>query len=149
MLYPEKLQLTFPLAGSTSLTTASTWSESQLSISSSVKNNYLSMWPLVKLKLCTITKNEALNCCICNVWLHRLLLRWGTKESIFPHRIILRLYSLLPGLPTVSELKNEIASLRVEVVVIKDELNLANKKLDAVATRPTTQAGNAKFQHWQ
>ena len=115
--------------------------------SSSVSNSQSELETPLQCDGCTdsLTKNEALNCSICNVWLHCYCAGVPrNRYSDIASSYVCIPCSLASHRTVVSELKNEIASLRAEVVVLKDALNLANKKLDAVAA---TQADTHKMRN--
>ena len=112
-------------AGKKNATTTS----NSTSISASAESNT----PLV-CDGCTdsLPKNEALNCSVCNVWLHCYCA--GVPRSRFSD--IVQSYICIPcslnsQSNIVSELKSEIACLKTEVVELKAALDLASKKLDA------------------
>ena len=90
----------------------------------------------------SLLKNEALNCSVCNVWLHCYCA--GVPRSRYSD--IVQSYICIPcSLNSqnniVSELKSEIACLKTEIVEQKTALDLANKKLDA-ATNVDVKASN-------
>ena len=85
----------------------------------------------------SLTKNEALNCSVCNVWLHCYCA--GVPRSRYPD--IASSYVCIPcslnsHATVVSELKNEISCLKAEMVELKAALDLANKKLDSATASP-------------
>ena len=80
----------------------------------------------------SLTKNEALNCSVYNVWLHCYCAgvprcRYFDTASSY----VCIPCSLKSHATVVSELKNEISCLKAKVVELKAALNPANKKLDS------------------
>ena len=79
----------------------------------------------------SLTNNEALNCSVCNVWLHCYCAGvTRNRYSDIASSYVCIPCSLASHKTVVSELKNEIACLKAEVVELKAALDLANEKLD-------------------
>ena len=93
----------------------------------------------------TITKEEALNCTICKVWLHCYCA--GVPRSRFAaisSTFICIPCSLSLNNTVVTELRSEIAVLKAEMGELKTALDSANKKLATVSQAPDpTSAGEA------
>ena len=80
----------------------------------------------------SLTKNEALNCSVCNVWLHCYCAGVPRRRySDIASSYVCIPCSLNSHATVVSELKNEISCLKAEIVELKAALDLANKKLDS------------------
>ena len=85
----------------------------------------------------TITKEEALICSVCKVWLHCYCA--GVPRSRFTD--ILSTFVCIPcslsfNNTVVTELRSEIAALKAEIVELKTALDSANMKLETVSQGP-------------
>ena len=82
----------------------------------------------------TITKEEALNCSVCKVWLHCYCA--GVPRRRFAD--ILSTFVCIPcslslNNTVVTELRGEIAALKAEIVELRTALDSTNKKLETVS----------------
>ena len=97
----------------------------------------------------SLTKKEALNCSVCKVWLHCYCA--GVPRSRFADistTFVCIPCSLSLGNSVVSELKSEIAALRVEIVELKTALDSANKKLEIASQWPIPSSTGEAGAEW-
>ena len=92
----------------------------------------------------SITREEALNCSICKVWLHCYCA--GVPRSRFAgisSTFVCIPCSLSFNNSVVTELRSEIAALKAEIVELKTELNSANEKLATASQGPNPLSASA------
>ena len=84
----------------------------------------------------SVGDTEALNCCMCKVWLHRYCA--GIPQSrcaAIASSFICTACSILANSSIVVELRSEIAALKAEVSELRSALNTANQKLENVLSQ--------------
>ena len=100
---------------------------------------------------CTDTKSkeEALNCSVCKVWLHCYCA--GVPRSRFAD--ISSTFVCIPcalslNNTVVTELRGEIAALKAEIVELRTALDSANKKLETVSQGPNPSSPGEAGAEW-